>query len=205
MNIRFAVTLALLTPVAALAAVQSPSQATVVRAPAAIAPSLHVYGSRSAKQLAGTAGAKLDAALAELASHLGQVSSANALTDLHSLSPAAHFMQRASDPTPLVLVDTVTRGDAQQLRNALVALGLQKPSVYSNVVSGWLPVNQIEAATARTELHSMRASMFRTRAGAVTTQGDFAQNSATLRSTYSALDGTGITVGALSEDRKSVV
>src|SRR5262249_27973932 len=63
----------------------------------------------------------------------------------------------------------------------------------------WLPVNQIEAATARAELHSMKAAMLRTRAGAVTTQGDFVQNSAALRSTYSLLDGTGVTVGALSD------
>jgi hypothetical protein len=183
MNIRLVLTLALLVPFAAQAET----------------PTLHVFGSRTARQLASPVGAKLDPALAELSSHLGRVNSASALGDLHSLSPAARFMQRASDPTPLVLVDAVTRGDVQQLRKALVALGLQRASTYSNVVSGWLPVNQIEAATARAELHSMNASLFRTRAGAITTQGDFAQHTAALRSTYSSLDGTGVTVGALSD------
>jgi len=183
MNNRLALTLALLAPVVAPAAT----------------PPLHVYGGRSVKQLATPVGVKLDAALAELSRHLDQVSSAHALSDLHSLSPAARFMQRTSDPTPLVLIDAVTRGDAQQLKSALVALGLQKPSVYSNVVSGWLPVNQIVTATGRAELHSMNASLFRMRAGAITTQGDFAQNSATLRATYSTLDGTGVIVGALSD------
>jgi Subtilase family len=161
---------------------------------------LHVFGDgRSARQQLGTRGAKLDPALAELTTHLNLMSSQNAVADLRSLSPAAKFMQRSSDATPLVLVDAVTRGDPEQLETALVTLGLQNASVYSNDVSGWLPVTQIEAAAARGELHSMRAAMSRARSGAVTSQGDFAQHSDVLRSTYPTLDGTGVTVGALSD------
>jgi hypothetical protein len=157
-----------------------------------------VFGGRSAQQRLSAGGAKLDAALADLTAHLNRASPQSAW-DMHSLSPAARFMQRASDATPLVLIDAVTRGDPQQLKSALVALGLQNPSVYSNDVSGWLPVTQIEAATARVELHSIRAAMSRSRTGAVTSQGDFAQRSDVLRTTYPTLTGTGITVGALSD------
>ena len=57
---------------------------------------------------------------------------------------------------------------------ALLSLGLEHPSLYINDVSGWLPVKQIEAAAASTEVHSLRASMPHTRAGSVTSQGDFA-------------------------------
>ena len=72
--------------------------------------------------------------------------------------------------------------------------------MYSNDVSGWLPVDQIEAATARAELHSMRAAMSRTRGGAVTSQGDFAQRSNVApQLRIPTLDGTGVTVGALSD------
>jgi hypothetical protein len=166
----------------------------------AISSPLHVFGDgRTARQRLGIRGAKLDSALAELTMHLNPASTHNAVADLRSLSPAAKFMQRSSDATPLVLVDAVTRGDPQQLKNALVALGLQYASVYSNDVSGWLPVTQIEAATARGELRLMRAAMSRTRSGAVTSQGDFAQHSDVLRATYPTLDGTGVTVGALSD------
>src|SRR6185312_15652664 len=144
-------------------------------------------------------GAKLDSALAELTAHLDLANTQNAVADLRSLSPAARFVQRSSDATPLVLVDAVTRGDPQQLKNALVALGLQNASVYSNDVSGWLPITQLEAAAASGELHSMRAAMPRARSGAVTSQGDFALHSDVLRRTYTTLDGTGVTVGALSD------
>jgi hypothetical protein len=193
-------TLTLFAPYAAHAATQPPQPTAAAYGALSGTSSLHVFGDgRSARQRLGARGAKLDSALAELTTHLNLASSQNAVADLRSLSPAAKFMQRASDTTPLVLVDAVTRGDPQQLRNALVALGLQNPSVYSNDVSGWLPVTQIEAATARVELHSIRAAMPRARSGAITSQGDFAQHSDVLRSTYPALDGTGITVGALSD------
>ena len=193
-----ALLLTVLAPCAARAAI--PPQSSPAAAPAPLPSSLYVFGDgRSARQRLGSQGGKLDAALAELTTHLNLASAQNAAADLHSLSPAAKFMQRPSDPTPLVLVDAVTRGDPQQLKSALVALGLQNPSVYSNDVSGWLPVTQIEAAAARSELHSMRAAMSRARSGAVTSQGDFAQRSSVLRTTYPTLDGTGITVGALSD------
>jgi len=97
-----------------------------------------------------------------------------------------------------VLIDAVTRGDPQQLKAALVALGLQHPAVYSNDVGGWLPVSQLDAATANAEVHSIRAAMPRTRTGAVTSQGDFVQHSDVVRSVHS-LTGAGVTVGVLSD------
>jgi len=160
---------------------------------------LMAFGGRSAAQQASASGAKLDAALADLARHLDRMRSEQALEDLHSLSPAAHFVQRASSAVPLVAVDAVTRGDPQRLKQALVDLGLQDPSVYANDVGGWLPVNQIAAAAARAELVSMRASMWRARAVMVSSQGDFAQRSDVVRSTYAGLTGAGVTVGILSD------
>jgi subtilase family protein len=193
-----ALTLTFLAPYAAHPATPPPQG--IATAQASTPSLLHVFGDgRSARQRLGARGAKLDPALAELTTQLSLVSPQNAVADLHSMSPAAKFMQRSSDATPLVLVDAITRGDPQQLKSALVALGLQNPSVYSNDVSGWLPITQIEAATARGELHSMRAAMSRARGGAITSQGDFTQRSAALRSTYPTLDGTGVIVGALSD------
>jgi hypothetical protein len=159
---------------------------------------LHAFGSRSLPQQRSPAGAKFDGALADISRHAAFVRPDHALEDLRSLSPAAKFRQTAPGATPLVLIDAVTRGDPQALKAALVALGLQHASVYSNDVSGWLPVTALDAATVRAEVHSIRAAMPRTRVGAVTSQGDFAEHSDIARSANS-LDGTGVTVGVLSD------
>ena len=123
---------------------------------------------------------------------------APALAELHSLSPAARFIQPADGATPLVLIDAITLGDPQQLKTALTGLGLQRSSQYSNDVGGWLPVDRLDAATALFELHAIRAALLRTRSGAVTSQGDAAQNSDVVRS-KNALTGAGITVGIISD------
>jgi hypothetical protein len=159
---------------------------------------LRVFGARSVQQRRSAAGAKFDGALADLARHASLARPDHAVEDLHSLAPGAKFKQSAGDTGPLVLIDAVTLGDAQQLKTALVALGLQRASVYSNDVGGWLPVSQLDAATARAEVHAIRAAMPHTRSGAVTSEGDYAQHSDVLRSA-NALTGAGVTVGVISD------
>jgi Subtilase family len=56
----------------------------------------------------------------------------------------------------------------------------------------------LDAAAALGELHGMRAAMSRARSGAITSQGDYAQNSDLVRS-QNSLDGAGITVGVISD------
>ena len=159
---------------------------------------LHVAGSRSAQQRDSAGGSKFDASLAEIARHVGRLRPESALQDLHALNPAARFSRPANSSTPLVLIDAITTGDPQKLKAALVGLGLQRASQYSNDVGGWLPVDQLDAATTLTEVHAIRAAMMRTKSGAVTSQGDYAQNSDLVRSDNS-LDGAGITVGVISD------
>ena len=163
------------------------------------APVLHVYGTRSAAQRDSATAGKLDAALADISRHLSAARPGSMLADLHELHPAARFKQSTATGAPLVLIDAVTRGDPQQLKAQLLALGLEDAAVFSNDVSGWLPVMQIEAATRASSLLAVRAAMPRTRTGAVTSQGDFAQGSAPLRAGHPTLTGSGITVGALSD------
>jgi hypothetical protein len=191
--------LALLTSLAASSAV---STRAVRLHSAAIPGSAHlvVIGSRSAQQRRSASDAKLDSILADLTRHAARARPDHWLADLHSLSPAARFTQRGAGEMPLVLIDAVTRGDPQQLRSALVSLGLEHPALYANDVGGWLPLNQVEAAAGRTEVLSIRAAMPHTRAtGPVATQGDYAQRSDVVRSTYPSLTGSGITVGVLSD------
>ncbi len=159
---------------------------------------LHAYGSRSVQQRTSPTGAKYDAALADIARHLNRVRPDHALADLHSLNPAAKFIQPAGSAEPLVSIDAITLGDPGQLKAELVALGLQRGGIYSNDVGGWLPVSQLGAAAALGDLHAIRAALSHTRTGAVTSQGDFVQHSDTVRSA-NALSGAGVTVGVLSD------
>ncbi len=159
---------------------------------------LMAYGSRGLAPRSGAA-AKLDGALADLARHADRVRPQSALLDLRSLNPAARFMVARGTGTAYVVVDAITRADAQSLKSALVGLGLLHPSVYLNDVSGWLPISALEAAASLPELHALRAALARTNTGAVTSQGDFVQGTAALRSSNPTLTGSGITVGILSD------
>src|SRR5580658_4932766 len=189
--------LGVLVGISAVSAV-GPSQPMHLQ-PNAPGPSLlHVAGSRSAQQIASASGSKFDGSLAEIARHVGSLKPGSALQNLHALNPAARFSRPPNSSSPLVLIDAITKADPQNLRTALVGLGLQRASQYSNDVGGWLPVDQLDAAAALTEVHAIRAAMMRTRTGAVTSQGDYAQNSDLVRSANS-LNGAGITVGVLSD------
>jgi hypothetical protein len=189
--------LGILTAITAVSAV-GPSQPMLKRPNPPGNSQLHIAGSRSIQQRQSASGSKFDASLAEISRYVSSVRPGHALEDLHALNPAVRFTHPAGSAVPLVLIDAVTTGDPQKLRSALVGLGLERASQYSNDVGGWLPVDQLDAATMLGELHAIRAAMPRTRTGAVTSQGDFAQNSDLVRSA-NALTGAGITVGVLSD------
>ena len=191
-------TAAALATIAAVAAVSTLPHPHLRASATPGAARLHVFGSRSVQQRQSANGAKYDGALADLARHAALARPDHAIEDLRSLAPAVRFKQTAAGEPPLVLVDAITLGDPQQLKAALIELGLQRASVYSNDVGGWLPVSQLDAATARDEVHSIRAAIPRTSTGAVTTQGDFVQHSDVLR-TANSLTGAGVTVGILSD------
>jgi Subtilase family len=160
---------------------------------------LYVVGSRSAEQRRSATAAKMDSVLADLSRHARLARPQHVLADLHALSPAARFIQKGASAAPLVLIDATARGNPQELRTALEGLGLERAAQYANDVGGWLPVNQLEAAAARGELLSIRASMSRTSAAPVTSQGDFAERSDVVRANNSSLTGAGISVGVLSD------
>jgi hypothetical protein len=188
---------AAVTLLAVMIAAATPGPGSGTRHPKALSGNapLMAFGGRSAAQMKSGFGGKLDAALADIARHSQPQS---ALADLHAMNPAAKFMQHGAGGPALVAIDAVTRGDPNQLKEALESLGLERAAVFRNDVGGWLPVTAIESAAARAEVTSLRAAMSRTRA-VVATQGDFVQGTAALRATYATLDGTGVTVGILSD------
>lgn len=160
---------------------------------------LYIAGSRSAQQQReNTSASKFDGSLAEISRHVAALRAGHEIEDLHALNPVAKFAQTASSSTPLVSIDAITTGDPQKLEAALIGLGLQHAAQYSNDVGGWLPINELDAAAALDEVHAIRAAMSRARSGAITSQGDYAQNSDLVRS-QNALTGAGVTVGILSD------
>jgi PASTA domain-containing protein/subtilase family protein len=194
---------ALLGAVATLAAVFAPRALNLRygRQAAPGAAHLVAFTGRSPAQRAASDSDKMDAALADLVRHAPRARRGHALADLHAMNPAARFRPAEIDGQALVLVDAVTRGDVGRLKTALVGLGLEHPSVFSNDVGGWLPVSRIADTAALPELTQIRAAMPRTRAGSgiVATQGDYAQRSSVVRAAYPSLTGSGVTVGVLSD------
>jgi hypothetical protein len=158
---------------------------------------LKVFGGRTAQQAASPSASKFDAALAEIARHANSLVPGQGMDDLKALNPGARFVQ-SPNGTPMVLVEATARGDVLQLKSMLINMGLQRAAHFSNAVSGWLPVGQLDAVTQQVELHSIRAAMPYTRSGATTTQGDFVMNAPTARAANS-LSGNGVKVGILSD------
>ncbi len=97
-----------------------------------------------------------------------------------------------------VVVDLVADGDPEALAADLQALGLQNPAVFGRMVSGRLPIPAIPALENLSSLRFARAAYAVTRVGSVTSQGDVAIRADIARSTF-GVDGTGVTVGALSD------
>lgn len=98
----------------------------------------------------------------------------------------------------LVVIDAVAQDDPQQLRDELVAMGLQNPAVFGRYVSGLMPIDKLVRMSSLHSLRLARPSYAQTGAGAVTTQGDTALNAGTARTNF-GVDGTGVTVGTLSD------
>ncbi|MDR3416832.1 MAG: S8 family serine peptidase [Nevskia sp.] len=140
---------------------------------------------------------RLDSSLIEI----WQQAQKQPAADLLGFNPAVRLRSNPPLAVPEVLVDVTAAGDPQALRAELEGLGLKNASVFANDVGGWLPVDQIANAGALGAVNGIRAAHLRTRAGAVTSQGDFAQGSDLARTDPAVpnLSGAGITVGVLSD------
>ncbi|MGH8460956.1 MAG: S8 family peptidase [Stenotrophobium sp.] len=146
------------------------------------------------------ANAKLDNPLFQLwQGYAGAVAKSAAASG--DLDPTLRLRAAPPRAMPAVLVDVVASGDPQALARSLEGLGFERGAIFANDIGGWLPVDQIGAASALAQVHAIRASRFRTRAGSVISQGDFAQRSDLVRAStaYPNLSGAGVTVGVLSD------
>ncbi len=88
--------LAVLTTMAAVAAVSSPATSAFAAGGRTGQPRIcTLFGSRSAQQRRSAAGAKFDGALADLSRHAARGAPDHAIEDLRSLAPAVRFKQTA--------------------------------------------------------------------------------------------------------------
>jgi hypothetical protein len=98
-----------------------------------------------------------------------------------------------------ILIDAFAAGDALKLQEDLRGYGLRKTERFGQVVSGWLPLGLVKQALQLESVRFISASLRPlTHTGIVTSQGDDAMR-ANLARTQFGVDGTGVTVGVLSD------
>ncbi|HEV8341178.1 MAG TPA: DUF4214 domain-containing protein, partial [Candidatus Binatia bacterium] len=121
----------------------------------------------------------------------------------------AHLAQRSvlpfSSDEPLVrivedrvVIDAVASGDVEILKADLLFLGMQEAVAFGRIVSGELPISIIPAVAALPSLRFAQSAAAMTNVGNVTSQGDQAMRSDVARTMF-GIDGSGITVGVLSD------
>src|SRR5262245_21288851 len=97
-----------------------------------------------------------------------------------------------------VLVDAVASGDVKALQADLETFGMQGAVAFGRIVSGWFPIDAMDGMAALASLQFTRPAYATTNVGLVTSQGDQAMRADVTRATF-GVDGTGVTVGVLSD------
>ncbi|MBF2013934.1 MAG: S8 family serine peptidase [Rivularia sp. T60_A2020_040] len=98
----------------------------------------------------------------------------------------------------LVVIDAVASGDIETLLADLQKLGMQNASSFGSIVSGLFPIESIEQLASLDSLKFAKPAIAITNVGATTSQADAAMNADIARSVF-GVDGTGVTVGVLSD------
>ncbi len=97
-----------------------------------------------------------------------------------------------------VVIDAVAAHDIGSLRADLERLGLKKAVTFGSMISGLLPVTAIDDLAALENLKFARPAYAKTNVGRTTSQGDAAMRADIARGNL-AVDGSGITLGVLSD------
>lgn len=97
-----------------------------------------------------------------------------------------------------VLVDVAFDVQADTMVDSLSAMGMVVTGTWDHVASGYLAIDAIDDLATVGGIHSAAGTAAAVNVGSVTSQGDAAQFSDLARSDF-GVDGTGITVGILSD------
>ena len=98
----------------------------------------------------------------------------------------------------LVVIDAVANQISSGLKSDLERRGLRRAAARGRMVSGKIPIDSIPGMADLATLKFVRPAYAMTRAGLVDSQGDAAMQANTARTAFE-VDGTGITVGTLSD------
>lgn len=97
-----------------------------------------------------------------------------------------------------VVMEAVAEGDPKALAQSLAELGMTRVAVHGRVVSGLMPISDVEQLADVPGMRFARPVMAVTNAGLATSQGSLAMKADTARSTYDTT-GSGVRVGVLSD------
>jgi hypothetical protein len=99
-----------------------------------------------------------------------------------------------------VIIDAVASGAVQTLLEDLSRLGLQQVSQFGSIVSGFIPISALDQLAEMNSLQFANAALRPwIHEGSVTTQGDTSMNGVSARGMFGGIDGSGVTVGILSD------
>ena len=99
-----------------------------------------------------------------------------------------------------IVIDAVASQNVDTLRTDLESLGLQRAASFGSVLSGLLPIDALDEASQLNSLNFIRPAYLPiTSVGRVTSQGDTAMRADIARTKYGLVDGTGVTVGVISD------
>ncbi len=98
----------------------------------------------------------------------------------------------------LVVIDAVAVEDVETLLADLQKLGMQNASSFGSIVSGLFPIESIDELANLGSLKFAKPAISITNVGSTTSQADAAMNADIARSSF-GVDGTGVTVGVLSD------
>jgi len=97
-----------------------------------------------------------------------------------------------------VAMEAIAVDDVNQLRSEMKQLGIKNESVFGGMVSGLLPIEQVDKLSALKQLKFARPTYLKTNIGATTSQGDQVMFSDDAKSTFK-ITGAGNKIGVLSD------
>jgi subtilisin family serine protease len=134
----------------------------------------------------------------------GEAIGARASPALRGLLAAGRLrLSPAGDVQVYVAVDKVT----PELAVALEARGarIERAGAELGLVQAWVPIGWLDDIAGLPQVRSVRLPEYAVRsAGAVTTEGDAVVGAAALREAFPGLDGSGITIGVISDGVRGV-
>jgi hypothetical protein len=111
--------------------------------------------------------------------------------------PADLFMGRRT-ADGYVVIDAVAAGNANDLAATMRSLGARNVAQRGRVVSGQMPIKQLENLALSNYLAFASPALVKTNVGLTTSQGDRSMRSNLIRQ-QTGIDGAGMTIGVLSD------